>query len=252
MPSFIGTPLQLAITGIEPDFQPRLVSGTGLILRITMPSVSVGPGAPVFTDPVTAPKLDRLQRMIRYVAQDGTATPKLVLDWQNTMEAIEAAFAGLTGDVGNLAVLVAQIQAAQALAQAANDTAQQNLAQTNIASSYTNPSNVLTADSAGNITIAAHSRVYGDGRSVSVDGGSLSGFAAGAYVSVFYDDAARMGGAVSYQGTTDAVAQAGDRHSVGQITIPAAGSPPATGGGVSAPGYIPNDKREEYREGPYD
>lgn len=251
MPSFIGSPLQLVVAGSEPDFEPRFAVGSPAMLRLAFPSVSVGPGAPIFSDPVTAPRLDRLQRIIRYIEPDGTATPKLVLDWQNTMKAIEAAFAALTGDVSNLEVLVAQIKAAQDLAQAANDTAQQNLAQTNITNSYTDPTSVLTADSAGSITIAAHNRVYGDGRSVAVNAGSLSGFAPGNYVSVYYDDAARAGGAVNYQGTTNAIAQAGERHSVGQITIPAAGSPPATGGGVSAPGYNPaDDKRNRYEDAP--
>lgn len=188
---------------------------------------------------VTAPNLDRLQRLIKYFNPDGTPTPKMVLDWQNTMDAIEAALAGLTGQVGDLTAIVNRLAAAEALASAANDnatTANNNISITN---SYTDPVSVLTASSDGVVTIAAHNRVYGDGLSVPVNGGSVSGFAQGDYVSVFYDDAARQGGAVSYQGTTGLLAQTGSTHSVGQISIPYAGSPPSSGGGVSPPGYVP-------------
>lgn len=246
MPSFIGTPLQLVLTGSEPEFEPRLSSGSALALRLAFPTVSIGPGSPTL-QPVTAPTLDRLQRQIPYINPDGTVTMQFQLLWQRFAEAIEQAFAGLTGQVGDLTTLVAQIQAAQALAQAANDNATAAKRQQDITTSYTNPTAVLTASSDGSISIAAHSRVYGDGTSVAVNAGSVSGFAPGDYVSVYYDDAARAGGAVNYQGTTNAVAQAGDRHSVGQITIPQPGSTPTTGGGVSAPGYSPTNKRDYYQ-----
>lgn len=249
MPSFIGTPLTLIIAGGSPTFQPALFGGLPLALRITSSIVSVGPGAPNLSNVTTAPKLDRLQRLIKYFEADGSPTPKMVLDWQNTMEAIEVALRGLTGQVGDLSVLVAQIKAAQDLAQAANDIAAETKAQQDITNSYTSPSAVLTASNDGNITIAAHTRVYGDGSSVAVNGGSLSGFSAGDYVSVYYDDPARSGGAVAYMGTTSAVAQAGARHSVGQIAIPQAGEAPSTGGGVAAPGYTPGGQTpRQYEE----
>lgn len=249
MPSFIGTPLQLFITGSEPGFQPRQFSATALNIKLGFANNTVGPGSPQISN-VTSPTLDRLKRNVQYFNEDGSVGIQFQLLWQRFAEAIEAAFAGLTGQVGDLTAIVARIEAAQALAQAANDNAVAAKSQQDITNSYTNPTSVLTASSDGAISIAAHSRVYGDGRSVSVNSGSLSGFAPGDYVSVFYDDSARAGGAVSYQGTTNAIAQSGDRHSVGQITIPQAGSPPATGGGVTAPGYVPNDKRSDYVDGP--
>jgi len=188
---------------------------------------------------VTAPKLDRLQRLIRYFNADGTPTEKMALDWQNTMEAIEAALAGLTNQVGNIEAILAQIQAANDLASAANQTANAASANISITNSYTDPVSVLTANSDGLITIAAHTRIYGDGTSVAVNGGTVGGFGQGQYVSVYYDDAARAGGAVVYQGSTSPIAQSGSTHSVGQISIPYAGQPPASGGGVSPPGYVP-------------
>lgn len=240
MPSFIGTPLQLVLVGGEPDFLPLRAGGTPLRLRITFPSTKLGPGAPAFAA-VTAPELDRIQRQIPYLNANGTATVQLQLMWQRTMEAIEAALGGLTGQVGDLAVLVQQIQAALELAQAATEEASKANAALSITNSYTNPTAVLTASSTGAITIAAHVRVYGDGTQVPVNGGTLTGFAPGDYVSVYYDDAGRAGGAVAYQGATNAIAQQGDRHSVGQISIPQPGETPSAGGGVSPPGYIPRN-----------
>lgn len=238
MPSVIATRATLTISGGEARFQPNRFTGDPARLIITVGNVSAGPQTSGGTV-VTAPDLDRLQRLVKYFNPDGTATPKMVLDWQNTMEAIEAALAGLTGQVTDLTAIVNRLAAAEALAAAANDTANASANNISITNSYTDPVSVLTASSDGVITIAAHTRIYGDGVSVAVNGGSVSGFAQGAYVSVFYDDAARQGGAVSYQGTTDLVAQSGSTHSVGQISIPYAGSPPSSGGGVSPPGYVP-------------
>lgn len=156
------------------------------------------------------------------------------------MEAIEAAFSALTMQVASNTAILAQIQAAQRLAQAANDNAVSVKTQVDITQSYTDPTSVLTADSTGTITIAAHDRVYGDGTRVAVDAGSASGYVPGDYVSVYYDDAGRTGGAVAYQVTVNAVAQGGVRHVVGSISVPQAGEPPSEGGGVPAPGYTPS------------
>lgn len=217
---------------------PIRFGGVAASLSINPGSALLGPGGTP-SELVTAPSLDRLQRFIRYFEPSGFPTPKMVLDWQNTMEAIEAALASLTNQVGDIQAILAQIQAANDLALAANQTANAASNSLTITNSYTNPVSVLTASSDGVITIAPHTRVYGDGTSVSVDGGSVSGFGQGQYISVYYDDAARQGGAVVYQGSTSPVAQAGSTHSVGQISIPLAGQPPSNGGGVSPPGYTP-------------
>jgi hypothetical protein len=250
MPNVTITPVQLKWAGAAVETMPARIDVTPAPLRWLGGAIGAGPGLgrPVI---ITTPKLDRLQRTDLIVTQGRTPEQQFQLRWQRTMEAIEQAFFGLTGQVGDLATIIAGIQAAQSLAQAANDAATEAKAQQDITNSYTNPSTVLTADASGTITISAHQRVYGDGRTVPVDGGSVGGFPAGAYVSVYYDDAARAGGAVMYQGTASAIAQAGNRHSVGQIAIPAAGEPPAQGGGVSAPGYTPAGETprqyEDYR-----
>lgn len=243
MPSFIASPEQIVISGARASFDPPYVgAGSPLVLKIAFPTVKFGPGKPEISQ-VTTPKLDRLQRQMTYFNPDGTPAVQMQVIWQQSMEAIERAFQGLTGQVGDLEVILSGIQAALDLAQAANDKASETKAQQDITNSYTEPTSVLTANSSGGIQIIAHTRVYGDGTRVSVNGGAISGFQSGDYVSVYYDDAARVGGTVSYQGTTNAIAQAGARHSVGQILIPAAGQTPSTGGGVSPPGYTPNRLR---------
>jgi len=237
LPSFLPTRATLTITVGEAGFIPPRFSPDPARLRVTAGSASFVLAASTSSG-VTTPKLDRLQRQASYFPADGRPTAQMQVHWQRTMEAIETAFQALTGQVADLSGIVAQIQAANDLASAANATAVSTKATIDIANSFTNPTSVVSASNTGTITIAAHSRVYGDGTTVSVNAGSLSGFTSGQYVTVFYDDAARAGGAVTYEATTNAVAQSGNRHIVGQATIPAVGEAPVTGRSPSAPGYV--------------
>lgn len=100
----------------------------------------------------------------------------------------------------------------------------------------------LSADAAGNVTVANHSRQYGDttlNPTRAVTGGVIAtGQVNPALVRIYYDDPTRAGGAVTYHFTVDPAAapvQGGNRHVVGAVTIPAAGS--ANGGYVRPPGY---------------
>ena len=87
----------------------------------------------------------------------------------------------------------------------------------------------IQADDLGNVTIAAHRRYYGDGTSVAVDGGSLAtGELNPSVVFVYYDDTRRAGGAVTYEWSTTPPVQAGTRHVVGRVEIPAAGTQDGT------------------------
>lgn len=99
---------------------------------------------------------------------------------------------------------------------------------------------LIQADASGNVTIAAHTRYYGDGTSVAVAGGVLAtGEAAASVLRIYYDDPRHLGGAVSYQYTLDpAVApiQTGVRHIVGRVEIPASGTQDGTY--LFPPGYI--------------
>lgn len=104
---------------------------------------------------------------------------------------------------------------------------------------YTAP--LLSADAAGNVTVANHDRVYYDSTlnpTVSVTGGVIAtGAGAGTIVRVYYDDASRAGGAVTFATTASAetAAQRGDRHSVGAVTIPGVGT--ANGNPLQPPGW---------------
>lgn len=100
----------------------------------------------------------------------------------------------------------------------------------------------LSAASTGAVTVANHSRQYGDttlNPTVAVTGATFaSGGAAGDTIRVYYDDPTRAGGAVTYHFTIDPAnppVQGGDRHVVGAVTIPGAGS--VDGGWVRPPGY---------------
>lgn len=112
----------------------------------------------------------------------------------------------------------------------------------------------FSADSSGNVTISDHNRVYVD-KTVAVTGTGgtplATGAAPGKYVTVFYDQADRSGGAVTYQylitdpGADNSAAYASSahpyRHFVCIVLIPASGSTgggsaPGDGGGTSGPG----------------
>lgn len=109
--------------------------------------------------------------------------------------------------------------------------------------SGTGGSVALSASDAGSsatITIAAHDRVYAD-RTVEVDAGSITALAFATRYAVYYDDADRAGGAVSYQATTTAADAFNsptqvDRHFVGYVTTPADGADPTTGSGTGPGG----------------
>jgi hypothetical protein len=101
--------------------------------------------------------------------------------------------------------------------------------------------NPLSASDAGanaSVSIANHTRVYGDGTTVSVIGGSVTALAYSTLYYVYYDQPSRAGGSVSYAVTTNeaSAAQVGDRHLVGTVTTPAAAAPDTDGEYVRSPG----------------
>lgn len=110
-----------------------------------------------------------------------------------------------------------------------------------ISSSYTSPATgVMTAHDAGSdvtVSIANHTRVYSD-KAASVAGVStVTGLAYATTYYAWYDDADRVGGAVTVQLTTDPTVAANSiahpaRHGLGTIVTPAAAAADTTGGGV--------------------
>lgn len=104
-----------------------------------------------------------------------------------------------------------------------------------------NPVSAIDAGSDATIEIEIHDRIYAD-KTVECAAGTITGLAYSTLYSVFYDDADRLGGSVTYQATTaagDAITTPAhpDRHFVGYVTTPAAGGSPATGGGSTPPSF---------------
>lgn len=237
MPSVSVAPLQLGYVGGGVTTIPARVNVPPLALRATMGAVSAGPVTNL-SGAVATPKLDRLTRF-EQVQRGNEIDPRFQKLWQDNAEATESAFEAQANQINDIAAVVARLEASERLAQAAQATANEASKREALANSYTNPIDPLTANADGSIDIEAHRRIYGDEREANLAAGALSGFVAGDYVSVFYMDAARDGVGVQYEGTTSPIAQAGDLHVIGQVTIPQAGEPPATGGGGGAPGYTP-------------
>lgn len=156
----------------------------------------------------------------------------------------------IEGSVNDLTAIVADLAAAQAdiaIAQAdivANQSATDAVALNDkISSSATDPSVVTTAVDAGTdatITIAAHTRRYGDGSTLAVSGGSLTGKAYSTLYAIYYDDPTTADTTPTYIATTvlkDAQPNAASgRHYVDQITTPASGGGVTGGGGYHPPG----------------
>lgn len=237
MADIVVTPAQLTLTGGTGNFfngidvSPAIFAFTG---------GSIGIGASLSSGLLgETVRLDRHLRDIAIVEKDGAPSFKEQAREQKNLEAIEAAFANQQTQIDAIEVIIAQLQAvinAQAQTAAELATTQADI---DLANSKTEPvDGLLSANSGGIVNVSAHDRIYANGTTVSVDAGSVSGFSEGQFVRVYYDDAAREGGAVGYVGTIDEVTQSGSRHIVGGVTIPAAGSPPATGTGTTPPGYV--------------
>lgn len=197
------------------------------------------------------PRLQRTVAIVDKVGQPGVAFHRW---WQSVAESIETAFANLEATVTAVAAAQAAANAANAAAAAADaaaaaaQTAADDVTtESNLVNSYVTGLTLGATDAgaSASISISAHNRVYGDGASVSVNAGNLTGLAYSTAYYVYYDQASRAGGAVTYQATTSQAtsAQTGNRHFVGVITTPAAAGGPTSGYGVAPPGignvYIP-------------
>ena len=169
---------------------------------------------------------------------------------QRVVEQLEEALATIQTNVDDLAAVVADVAAAQSAADAAQTTA--NTAQSSvtttarndkISASYCAPISVLSASDAGSnatITIAAHTRVYGDGTTLAVSGGSITGRSYGTTYYIYYTDATTADTTPTYLSTTNANTamnnRVNGRHFVGAITTPTAGGSSTSGDGPTPPG----------------
>lgn len=175
--------------------------------------------------------------------------------WDTTMSEIEKtlnAILAIPIIQEALEGLDAAVAAAQQAAKDAQDAADSasgaaNTArlETSLTSSYvanfTAP--LISADSTGQVTIAAHDRVYGDptlNPTRAIAGGTISTAAsASSVIRVYYNDPTRAGGAVTYLFTVDPApppVQSGDTHSIGAVIIPAAGT--QDGNFIKPPGFV--------------
>jgi len=181
-------------------------------------------------------KAEPIQNGISLVDKDGRPSmqfQRLWMELQTTMVArIQAEF-GLTAAT-EAAVEAAETATTAAAAATGAATDAQTAAdaitsETALIASFPDDftAPLISADSTGVVTIASHNRKYGNGLTVAVTGDTVAtGLPALDVARIYYDDATRGGGAVSYQFTTDpaVAAQSGNRHSVGAVEIPAAGT----------------------------
>lgn len=175
--------------------------------------------------------------------------------WNEAMSTIEANIDKLL----QLPIIQEQVQAvadaaenaqtaadtANAAADTANAAASAITSESSLVNSYPSGFTVplISADSLGNITIANHSRVYGNSAlnpTVAVTGATITtGATPGQIIRIYYSDPAKIGGSVSYLYTVDPtppIAQTGNYHSVGAVEIPVSSSAP--GKELGPPGYI--------------
>lgn len=143
-----------------------------------------------------------------------------------------------------LAVEAATV-AANAAATNANSAVVANKKEASLINSYVTgfTGAVLSATSAGIVTIGAHKRAYGDSifnPTVDIAGATIStGATPGSVVRVYYIDQNRVGGSVTFLYTVDPTpppVQSGNTHSIGAITIPANGT--SSGNILNPPGYV--------------
>lgn len=249
MPSLTYAPASLEIFGGAVVIEPIRLSYSAVALGLVGMDFIIGPDLSSGLS-MDALKLNRIPRNTAIVDGRGFAESFFQLLYQRNCEGTEAAFQALSDQVSVIGAIVAGLQEAQRSAAEANQGVVALNSGVSLSSSRTNPvDGLLTATSDGVVTISAHDRVYTVGtteETVSVNAGSVSGFAQGLFVRVYYNDAARAGGTVAFIGTTDEITQVGDIHVVGGITIPSAGSPPSTGTGTTPPGYV----REQSFESP--
>jgi hypothetical protein len=155
--------------------------------------------------------------------------PRLPSGWQNTPGMFERYWDQVNKQIETS---INSILTAQAQAAAAQVTANTVQSQTSLANSYVTGLTISGADTGSSITltISTHTRMYADGTSVSVNGGTLTGLSYSTAYYIYYDDPNRAGGTVIYHTTTDptVAAQLNGRHVVGSLTTPA-----STGGALS-------------------
>ena len=175
---------------------------------------------------------------------DGKPTKEFVRYFNDMINNIESAANNLATQQNDIITALNNAGIAITTANNAATTANTTKREAALVQSYVDPGAILSAiispadSTKTKITIAAHTRKYGDGTSVSVAGASIDLLAVESYYYIYYDDTTRAGGTVSYQASLNYLnaAQMGNRHSVGGILTPALGGSGTNGGGTRPPG----------------
>lgn len=191
-------------------------------------------------------KLPHLPSGFRIITEKtGAATNSFQIWFGQFASRIEDSINGIEAALIAAGIALDAAAAANTAAANAQGVADSTSSESSLVNSY--PANftppLVSADAAGNVTIANHDRVYGNttlNPTVAVTGGTIptTGVATDV-VRIFYNDPTRAGGAVTYLYTVDPAAppvQGGNTHSVGAVTIPGAGTSP--GNPLQPPGYV--------------
>lgn len=239
MPDLIASPLQLAVTFNQINPLPLRAEPLALSL-----SGQFGYGAPNWSG-VDLPgfiRLDRIRNNIGIVDPNtGFPTSQYQQQTQRDKETIEQSINALTQTVTAIQAAFQAAAEAQRVAGLATDSVELVRKEQKLTNSYTSPQNSVSADSSGTVTIANHARVYTDGTTVSITGGTLGGFGIGQAVGVYYDDATFALTNPVFQADTGGgeAVQTNARHVVGFVVIPGVGAPPSGGEGPTPPGRPP-------------
>ena len=180
-------------------------------------------------------KLPRLPAGVAVVDGAGRPTAALARWWSDFADRIETEVGALAAaQAAQTAATLANTAAASAYAAAAAAQGLANTleAQASLRTSFVSAATVIAGIDTGataKATISAHTRIYGAGASVSVSAGEVTGLAFAANAYLYYDQASRLGGAVSFAATSDfAAAQPSiahpDRHYVGAVITPLDGA----------------------------
>lgn len=192
-------------------------------------------------------RIPRFDRSIPLVNKDLTPNTTFHQWWDRVARGIESSINGIQDALNAAGIALSAAGAAQAAAddaQAAANAAQGAADSVGVVSKLTNSGCTgltITATDAGTnatVTISAHTRVYGNGSTVAVGGGSVTGLAYGTGYYIYYDDPEFDGLSITYLATTSeaTAAQINNRHLVGAVTTPLTGQPDAHGDKVRPPG----------------
>lgn len=209
--------------------------------------------------------LPRINTLLAIVDDQGRPTVAFKLYLDTLAKNLETAFNAIITNVNDLTAVAAATAAAAASAATANAAAATantaaataNTAATTanttataitnlstLANSTTTGLTITATDMGANVTVdmTAHTRTYGNGTAVAVNAGSVAALAYSTQYFVYYDQASRAGGAVTYVATTTATtAQTSsafpNRHYVGSVVTPAALGAPIGGTGAVAPTF---------------